>query len=287
MPSPQSDAQRYIASALSYQRQTVALRTATATAVERAWRSLGSWREQDMPPFLAAVVPLVNGAQRAMLSLTTAYLAQQKQNALGGKFTPVVVDPALVVGAAARGGVTPRQVYERPFHLTWRQIADLPREPGAVDQAINAGRDRATSLALDDLQLTKVQASQRVLSLDGHVVGYRRTLEGEHSCGLCIVASTQRYHHKDLMPIHGGCDCDVAPIYGDLDPGHVIDPLTLDGVHDRIAERFGVSARDARAVPDQGLPDYKDILVVHEHGELGPVLGVRGQPFLGPDDIAA
>ena len=30
---------------------------------------------------------------------------------------------------------------------------------------------------------------------------------------------------------------------------------------------------------------YRDVLVSHEHGELGPVLAVKGRPFQGPNDL--
>lgn len=36
----------------------------------------------------------------------------------------------------------------------------------------------------------------------------------------------------------------------------------------------------------KGYADYSDVLVVHEHGEIGPVLGFRGDHFTGPSDIA-
>jgi hypothetical protein len=32
---------------------------------------------------------------------------------------------------------------------------------------------------------------------------------------------------------------------------------------------------------------YRDLIVTHHHGELGPVLAVRGQHFDGPGSIAA
>jgi hypothetical protein len=70
------------------------------------------------------------------------------------------------------------------------------------------------------------------------------------------------------------------PIFGRTDPGHVIEPERLESVHERIEERFGVSDAGARDPID-----YRDALIVHEHGEIGPVLAVRGQKFTGPNDI--
>lgn len=282
-PQPDGPSPQLLAAMAAYQAQTQALRTQLTAYVQRLWRSLGSWRQGDIPRFVAQVVPVVAGAQRQMVALTAANLAQQRQLAVGGLFVPQPVDPKAVSGAAARNGTDPAEVYGRPFHLVWRQLDELPREPGSIDQAITAGMDRAVESAVTDVQLTKQRTAFQVLGRDGRVTGYRRVLEGAYSCALCIVASTQRYHRSELLPVHPACDCSVQPIYGDADPGQLIDPDTLADVHQRIEERFGHSSSAARIIP--GAKDgrgkvirYRDVLVTHEHSELGPVLAVRGQP---------
>jgi hypothetical protein len=284
-----------VAAILAYQAQTVNLREKVAAYVERLWKSLGSWREKDMRRFSAEVTPVIAGAQRQMSAITAASLALQRQAEIGGTAVPTAVDPASVTGAAARNGASPTEVYERPFHLVWRQLAELPREPGSVDKAIESGLNRAVETALTDLQLTKVQTAQAVGEQDKRVRWQQRVLEGPHSCGLCIVASTQTYHnptrlHPKLLPIHGGCDCSVRFSYGDTYPGQVLDLNTLQDIHARIEERFGASSPGARRIPGavdgNGLAlAYRDVLVTHEHGELGPVLSVKGAPFLGPSNL--
>jgi hypothetical protein len=79
------------------------------------------------------------------------------------------------------------------------------------------------------------------------------------------------------MPIHPGCACDVAPIYGTGDPGRVIDQDLYDETTSSLAERFGSASTDPATMRSQ--------LVVREHGELGPILGVRAHEFTGPDDV--
>ena len=155
---------------------------------------------------------------------------------------------------------------------------------------MKAGQERLDSLAATDLQLAKTHTAQQALSRDARVVGYRRVLEGTYSCGLCIVASTQRYRKAELMPVHPGCDCDVVPIYGDRDPGRLINAGALADVHAAVKDRFGVDSEAARAIPriydGKGDPTlYRDVIVTHNHGEIGPVLGVRGQDFTGPADL--
>lgn len=211
-----------------------------------------------------------------MVSLTSGYLGALRQVS-GRGFQPAPVDLKRVSGAAVRNGTPPADVYERPFHLVWRQLAEGVAPPAAIQ----AGEDRAVQSAVTDLQLAKTHASQDVLAADGHVVGYRRVLEGAYSCALCVVASTQRYHVKDLMPIHPACDCAVAPIYGDTDPGLVIDEDRLAAAHAEVQKQLGISDSAARN------PDYRTLLITHDHGELGPVLAMRGAPFLGPHDLTS
>jgi hypothetical protein len=305
--SPPPDQQQQAAQAAAvvalYQAQTLALRTQLETWLRGLWQSLGQYRAPQMASFAKQAVPMVLGAQQHMAALTSAYLAEQERLAIGGTSTPAAAGTAKVTGSAARNGASMQDVYERPFHLVWRQLNELPRVQGSIEQAITAGANRAVDLAQTDLQLTKTRTALQVLGPDDRVVGYRRVLEGAHSCGLCIVAATQRYHRQTLMPIHPGCDCSVEPIWSHTDTGQTINPVVRDGgklvpvgdladVHDRIEQRFGASSSSARAIPGARdnlgrIVQYRDVLITHEHGELGPVLGVRGQPFTGPDDLAA
>lgn len=251
------------------------IRNRVATFVGRVWDSLGSYRDADIGRFIDAVLPVVLGGEQQLAAITDAYLARLAAAVLGGQPRPVGVPAAEVTGAALRG-VDPDEVYRRPGVTVWTALA----EGKSLAEAIKLGRQRALSIAKIDLQLAKTHTARRVFSRDDRVVGHRRVLTGRENCGLCVVASTQRYHKAELQPIHGGCDCGVEPIYGREDPGQVIDPDTLEQAHAAIEERFGVSDRGGRDPID-----YRDVLIVREHGELGPVLTVKGHRFTGPDDI--
>lgn len=243
------------------------------------WGNLGAWRDADVQRWVNQALPVVLGAQRQVAALTDAYLAQLLGTGPSG------VPFAEVTGAAVRG-VDPGEVYQRPGKTVWTALS----QGASLAAAVEAGATRAVSIAMTDLQLTKTHTSRRVLGAHDGVVGFRRTLTGVHSCGLCIVASTQRYHKGDLLPIHPGCDCGVDPITGAHDPGQVIDPTRLANVHDAIQERFSASNLGAREIPGQ-LTDkgeallYRDALIVHTHGEIGPVLAVRGQHFTSAADL--
>lgn len=279
-----------VALVVAYQAQSVGLRGRLERFVRGLWRSLGVYRNDQQAEYVREVVPVVLGAQQQMASLTAAFDAHQRQIALRTPFSITPIDPKKVTGEAARLGTPPQEVHARPFHLVWRQLHDLPHDPGSIEKAITAGEGRAVELALDDLQLAKNHADTEASKQDDKVRWTRRILEGPSSCGLCIVASTQRYHSAELKPIHGGCDCSFEHVYGDEDPGQIIDFERLADIHDKIDERFGSSSSSARAVGAginaRGLAlHYRDVLVTHEHGELGPVLGVRGASFVGPGDL--
>lgn len=292
------------------------IRAQITAAINRLWAAQPNYRSPDQ--FIAAVVPLIAAGQQQIAAITAAYLSQLYAKLTGTPVSMVGVAPNAVT--ELRSGVDPAEVYARPFHLVWRQLAaaqtardahfgwtaptaDAPQRPPLppsdyVTRAIDAGRQRAVELATTDLQLAKQHAAQQVLAQQDKVTGYRRVLEGPYSCGLCIVAATQIYHRSTLMPIHPGCDCSIEPVIGDHSGttavarvnGQLVPLGDLPDVHDRIAHTFGRDSSAARAIPgarnDRGLPvQYRDVLITHDHGELGPVLAVRGQAFTGPNQL--
>lgn len=266
------------------QAQQQAIRTRLDAAVRISWLGLGSWRDADVERWANRVIPIAHGAQTRTAALQAAYHAAVASAALGETVAPVPVAPGDVTTTALRG-VDTSDVYRRPAVATWTALSDGKPLASAVD----VGLRRALSIVSTDQQLAKTRTSHRVLSSSDRVVGYSRVLTGSESCGLCAVASTQRYHRGDLMPIHPGCDCGIAEIYGDRDPGQVINQERLDATHESILDTFGSSDAGARSIDPRNVnpTQYRDLLIVHEHGEIGPVLGVRGQHFDGPTSIAA
>lgn len=266
--------------------QTVAgLRARALQILLTLFTSLGSWRDEDADRWLEQAMPVLLGAQAAIGNLTEAYLTALLADMLGQAPAPEALAEgaagaaagtgAAVTGAALRNGTPPEEAYRRPFVTVWTALS----EGRPLGEARRLGEQRLRTMAATDLQLAKTHAGQRVLSSDDRVVGYRRTLTGSRNCALCIVASTQRYRRERLMPIHPNCDCGIAPIVGDRDPGQVINEPLLERVHEAVQQMTGTSDRGARA------PDYRHILIEHEHGEIGAVLTLKGQHFTGPDDL--
>ena len=103
------------------------------------------------------------------------------------------------------------------------------------------------------------------------------------------------------MPIHNHCDCGVAPIIGERDPGQVINRQLLNDLKssggsqswkDRsisVDEDGVIRHRRIETVDGERREVFGDPLnvAVRQHGELGPVLTDRAQHFAGPGSVAA
>jgi hypothetical protein len=214
----------------------------------------GQYRDADLDRFLKQVVPVVLAGRKQVSALTDAYLSRKLGIPAKG---PIDTD--------ALRGVSAAEVYARPFVTVRTKLSEgLPFEA-----AVSAGAARLTDISLADMQLAKTHTSREVYQSAG-AERYIRVLTGGMNCALCYIASTQTYATDDLMPIHPGCNCDTDVAPDDFDGSE-----TLSATHEAVEERLGASDSGARA------PDYRKQLIVREHGELGPVLAVRGQHFAG------
>lgn len=227
----------------------------------------GAWRDGDADRFVALLAPTVLAGQRQVAGLTDAWLSRRLSAQLG-RPVRITTPPDRVTGRAVRD-VDPDEMWRRPYVKVRTELA----AGKSLTDAVNGGQVLVGSLVATGLQLAKTHTFRAGLSGTDGVVGYRRVLTGSQSCALCYVASMQRYFREDLLPIHPNCNCDVAPIVAGEDPGQVLDPDLLEGTHEAISQRFGAYDRGARA------PDYRKVLLVREHGELGPVLTVASHRF--------
>lgn len=257
--------QRYIAA----RRQ---LGAGLAELIRRWFAAAGSFRDADAARYVAQMVPAATGAQQAVAALTWAYQAQMLADVTGDPRPPAAVKTAAVTGAALRG-VDMATVYRRPYVEIWRRLA----KGASMTQAVTAGQRRAQSIAATDLQLVSTRTSQQVLTDPRAPRFYARELTGAENCGLCVLASTQRYNRGDLLPIHPGCDCGIRILPDNAE--RVIDPDLLESAHNAIAERIGAFDRGGRT------PDYRKVILVREHGELGPLLTVKSHEFTSADDL--
>ena len=245
----------------------------TGQVARTAFENLGSWRDSDVDRYIKLLSPTLNGAKRQGAKSSVAFY-RAMANLDNQAWTAPAITGADLTTQALRNGVTTSQVYRRPFVDVYTALS----QGKDMSQAIELGASRAESLASTEVQLARRNAGLKARNSNDRIVGYIRTLTGAENCALCYVASTQRYTRGELMPIHPGCDCGEMPIYGNQDPGQVIDEARLEATHDSIAQRFGSSDRSGRDI------DYRSIKI-QQNGELGPVLTIRGQGFTGPSKI--
>ena len=234
------------------------------------WGGMGSWRDSDIDRFVEQIVPRVRAGEVAVARLTDAYLASMTETSGVG-----VADLS-----AIRNGVSDEEVYRRPAKTLYTELAAGKTFP----EAQKIATDRLVGLVRTDLQLSMTHQAQSNLGRGGMRM-FQRTLSGAENCALCAIASTQRYWVEDLLPIHPGCDCGVAPWFGS--DTWVINRQGLEQVHDLVAEQFGDSDRGARILPggDNPRSDYLDLIVVRQHGEYGPTLTWKADKFTGPNSI--
>ncbi len=241
-----------------------ALRASLVQQLLTLWYSLAEYGSEMLQEFLELVIPLVEASREASADTTLSYMALQLEN-LG---LDVGVSPDLS-GLDIRNGMSLEEVYGRPHKVVWTKLSeDVP-----FDLARDYGAERLRQLAETDLQLTHTNTSRRLLADRNDIVGFRRVPTGDYTCALCLIASTQRYRKFDLMPIHPGCDCRVAPIVSDEPVDQVLDPVALEGIHEAVENMFGFSDRSGRKI------DYRKLLVVKDHGEYGPTLTKSGNKF--------
>ncbi|MEU3289903.1 hypothetical protein [Streptomyces longwoodensis] len=252
-----------------YDALSTSLRDRLIGFVLAAFDSLGSYRDAEAAEFLDRVLPVVLSAQQQMGQITDAYLSALLADMLGGPAAPVGVQ----LPEALRG-VDPAEVYHRPFVTAYTALSNGK----SYAQAVAEGRTRLLSITETDLQLARTHAARQSMQRGGAKF-YRRELRGTKNCALCTIASTQRYHVENLMPIHPGCHCKPVPLVGNRDPGQVIDEALLREAHDAVAKGIGQSDAGGRT------PDYREVIITREHGEYGPLLAVRRHEFTGPKDL--
>lgn len=219
------------------------LRAAMAAGLTRVWDGLPSHDSDGLEQWLRIVPPLVLGAQRASVALTDQYVA-----AVMGR-DPLGIDPEPLIGASARGGVSPDDVYTRPFVTLWGKLGD-----GILyADAAPAARERAVKTAQADVQLAMARTLDAIRDADPNVAGYRRAVQG--TCAYCEEREGE-YYGLAQYPFHPGCGCGAE----------VVTTTTR-------APTVAPATRDASTVRD--------------HGELGALIVAADDHFTTEREAAA
>lgn len=240
-----------------------AIRAALLIALARIWSSLGSYNREDVPKWLAGALPLIETAQRQSVALTNAYLSRVLDR------PPLPLDLHDLIGAEVRNGVTPQEVYERPFVTIW---ADL-KQGTEWEKAVANGLDRVESVAATDVQLSMRAAADAIDRLDSSFFGFERVANPD-ACSFCKEVNGAYVKGSDgfVMALHNRCGCGLRA----LKEPHDLARLLPDGTPADDEERKRL-----------GYPALADMRVaVREHGELGPVLVDPAHDFTSEADLA-
>lgn len=170
----------------------------------------------------------------------------------------------MVERAVTKAEAEPDRIFERPAE-TYRYQKSLGVDD---EQANSAAEKRIASIVDGNLILAQRLAEQQTLSavrdLDKRVHGYRRVIHPELSkggvCGLCVAAASRRYYLSELKPIHGRCNCTIAPITDKHDIGDILNTDDLSQLYDDAGN--STSGKNLKRVR------YELV----DHNELGPVL---------------
>lgn len=260
-----------LAEALS--RQAEAIRAIYQQELGEAFRGVGSWRSGDIESWTRLAVPIVLEAEQLIAEVADVVIDAQLEALLGEVLVPPL-DVAAVTGAATRGGVSPEEVYGRAFKPVWQALGN----GRSLEEGIESGVTRVSEMFQLDTERVIDLAAVEKFANENRITGYRRVLTGSHNCALCILASTQTYHKRQLKGIHPRCKCRVTPVTT-LDGPNDLDGDLIEQVHREVSKQFGISDRAARQI------DYRKILLTREHGEHGPTLTFRQYNFTGPRDL--
>lgn len=225
--------------------------------LEAQWGAVTTWDDAGIDKFTKAIAPVVTGAQVMTARMADAYIAQVLSEMTGKR-----VNPTGIQFTGDLRGIPTAEVYRRPFVEVFTGL----KNGLLFADAFNSGLARLREIGDDDMSLAYRMGTQKSMAAQ-KIRDYRRVVRPELSkggtCPLCHVASENVYHRSKLMPIHTHCRCAVMPIIGRLDPG-----LRLN------SEDLG------------SLESPKEIPVVRNHGELGPILQIAGQHFTSEAQVA-
>ena len=253
------------------------VRLALQEAVGRAFDALAGLNADALGAYLGATMPLVQAAAEQVAVIIEAQMA----TALELSGYPAAADALTLADVSALRGddLDAFRVRSRPVTFLRVQVAN------GVDyaQAFALARSRAVAQAsMDAILAQRAAMAHHVAEARAEGVpvhGTRRVLSGA-SCRFCAVASTQRYHVAELMPLHHHCDCGVAPIIGGFDPGRVINAELLAKLKEQGGKywqkRGFVDSAGEPMDPEKFVRDHR--VRTENHGEHGATIAGMLEP---------
>lgn len=234
------------------------------------WGGFEDWYEPDG---VQRAAKLAAEAEAAALTQVRRAASSTARELLRQTGETITIDPLEALEHPR--GVDPLELWERPAEAYRYAISQGKNDTEALAAAMN----RAGHIAKADVVITARDAQIREFRRSEKVKGYRRVIHPELSksgvCGMCIVAADRLYSLKELMPLHDGCNCTVAPVTARSDPGLKLNQQDLE-------ELYSAAGGSTRK---EDLARLR--ITSYEHGELGPTLVRVGQSYLSPEEAAA
>ncbi len=216
------------------------LRGAVTGSITRIWDDLPGYNRENVDEWLSLVLPVVLASQSVSVALTDAYVARF----MGRR--PLGINAQELIGAAARKGADPAEVYQRPFVTLWSKLG----EGMVYEEAANAALARATGTAAMDMQLAMRGAADAIEQADDGMYGYQRVADAS-ACEFCQAVDGAYVKSGDAMALHNNCGCGLEPL----------------------------------TAPHPGAAQLPSGVAVREHGEMGPVLTSPDHDFITQTDI--
>ena len=207
-----------LALARAYQRRNLATRLGLRVATLRAYDHVADYTDDDeADDFADTMVPITRGAQRALASTLRSYvhLVTDDDDTDDMELDDVTGDAVQPAGA--------HEHWRIPFYSLWKALG-----AGVVlAEAVAATRNDVARQAMTDLAFTQAAAMRELGSSVDAVRGWQRVLSGP-GCEFCAEAADEVYASDDLMPVHVGCMCGVAPVVDDqANPGATLNDATM------------------------------------------------------------
>lgn len=219
-----------VAATRRYQAQLATIIDVAAVIALVGFAGLDSYDEDDVDTFRTTTEPRLKVAGERAVALAAGFYALTATTRPSA--APVAVEMA----------------WRDPFIAVWSGL----KHGEQYEDAVTAGLSRAEAEASNYVVSSSRQAGDNLP--EANIVGWRRVLSSP-SCEWCQTVSTQRYRTAESADFgHERCDCTVAPIYGESDPGRVINrelltELKQSGATDRLAA--AKAARRARELTRQ------------------------------------
>lgn len=205
-----------LAAATVYAQRVAVLRRLLGATAVQAYDELSDYGQTELDAYLDRLVPLSLAAQKALATNLGGYL-----RAVSGDEEDEPLDLDDVTGDAIREDGL-RRHWSIPWFAMWGALG----AGVALAEAVADTRALFRTQAEMDLALAQAATMARLAPQFG-LVGYRRVLVGD-GCKFCTEASGQLYRASELMPLHAGCNCSVAPIFGAVDPATSLNAATME-----------------------------------------------------------